>query len=138
MIFGWGMRMTHYSLDTNIVLWLLSEPQKLTRKVLNIIQNPDSELSLSVVTFWELQIKSQLGKLSLPYNLEEMQTELIAQFNVTIHPIRVEYVYQLKNLPLIHRDPFDRMIIAQTIYHHYILIGADSIFSSYPVQVIWS
>jgi len=88
--------MTHYSLDTNIVLWLLSEPQKLTRKVLNIIQNPDSELSLSVVTFWELQIKSQLGKLSLPYNLEEMQTELIAQFNVTIHPIRVEYVYQLK------------------------------------------
>jgi len=138
MIFGWGMRMTHYSLDTNIVLWLLSEPQKLTRKVLNIIQNPDSELSLSVVTFWELQIKSQLGKLSLPYNLEEMQTELIAQFNVTIHPIRVEYVYQLKNLPLIHRDPFDRMIIAQTIYHHYILIGADSIFSSYPVQVIGS
>ena len=138
MIFGWGMRMTHYSLDTNIVLWLLSEPQKLTRKVLNIIQNPDSELSLSVVTFWELQIKSQLGKLSLPYNLEEMQTELIAQFNVTIHPIRVEYVYQLKNLPLIHRDPFDRMIIAQAIYHHYILISADSIFSSYPVQVIWS
>jgi PIN domain nuclease of toxin-antitoxin system len=137
MISGLGIKMADYSLDTNIALWMLSEPAKLTKKVLKILQDKESQLFLSVVTIWELQIKSQIGKLTLPYTLIEMQDELITQFNVIVQSVRMEHVYVLQGLPLIHRDPFDRMIIAQAIYHDHILISADTIFSAYPVNVVW-
>lgn len=108
-------------LDTHIFLWALSDTDKLSSEAIKLIQNEDNIVFVSVVTLWELQIKKSLGKIKLPKLFEEN----IPQYGYEILNVNLNHVSELNNLPMIHRDPFDRMLIAQAKAEHLSLVTKD-------------
>jgi len=92
---------------------------------------------LSVVNGWEIQIKAQLGKLTLPKPLREILQEEQATNGFRLLPVTLEHVYALDSFPLHHRDPFDRLLIAQAHQEGLILVTHDPQFSVYPVPLLW-
>ncbi|GAB4422306.1 MAG: hypothetical protein OHK0039_38230 [Bacteroidia bacterium] len=100
------------------------------------MNDPDSHLSVSVVSLWELAIKINIGKLQLAYALDALIQSLETQGFIWC-PITQADLTEYMNLPLHHRDPFDRTIIAQAIARGCTLISSDQTFKAYPVPVIW-
>jgi len=92
---------------------------------------------LSVATIWEMQIKSSLGKLNLKLSLDEIIKSQIKENNFQLLPIFNNHVLYLDNLPLYHKDPFDRILIAQANCENATLISKDSIFNQYSVNLKW-
>ena len=107
------------------------------RETLILLQNPNNELLLSIVSLWEMQIKIQLGKLALRDDLELMLKTQQEQNNITLISITFLHILELKNLPLHHKDPFDRLLIAQSKVENVTLISRDSVFQNYDCPVIW-
>jgi PIN domain nuclease of toxin-antitoxin system len=123
-------------LDTHTFIFWDSQPSKLSQRALELLTNKDNLRLLSVVSLWEIQIKQQLGKLTLNKTLEEII--LIQQNNyIEILPITVAHILALDSLPLYHKDPFDRLLIAQANRENAVLISCDSVFANYSVQVEW-
>ena len=123
-------------LDTHTFIWWDSEPSKLSERALELLINKDNIRLLSVVSLWEIQIKHQLGKLTLNKALGE--NIAIQQNNyIGILPISVEQILALDSLPIYHKDPFDRLLIAQANIENAVLISCDSVFSNYSVKVEW-
>ncbi|WP_028083243.1 type II toxin-antitoxin system VapC family toxin [Dolichospermum circinale] len=123
-------------LDTHTFVFWDSQPSKLSQRALELLTNKDNLRLLSVVSLWEIQIKQQLGKLTLNKTLEEII--LIQQNNyIEILPITVAHILALDSLPLYHKDPFDRLLIAQANRENAVLISCDSVFANYSVQVEW-
>jgi len=123
-------------LDTHIFIWWADAPEKLSAKTLKFMLDPDNDLVLSVASLWEMQIKVQLGKLKLRRNLSELvqiQQEVNGIQLISISPA---HVFMLDELPLIHKDPFDRMIIAQAIIEDLLLVSDDKIFTQYNVNLL--
>ena len=100
------------------------------------MHDPSANLNLSVVSLWELAIKLNIGKLELTYSLDALMQSLESQGFIWC-PITPADLMGYLDLPLYHRDPFDRMIIAQAIARNCTLISSDSVFKAYPVPVIW-
>lgn len=115
----------------------MSEPEKLAPKVDALCRNPQNTVILSVASIWEIQVKSQLGKLNLQTPLLPLIEIQQRENNVQVLPIVLAHVMDLEHLPLIHRDPFDRILIAQARVEKAILASADRIFLDYPVTVEW-
>ncbi len=124
-------------LDTHTFIWWDSEPAKLSSQALALCQDRQNILLLSVVSVWEMQIKLQLGKLKLNLSLHEIVESQRQTNGIEIMPITLERVLALENLPDYHRDPFDRLLVAQAIVEEAILISADPNITRYPVQVVW-
>ncbi|MEI6443609.1 MAG: type II toxin-antitoxin system VapC family toxin [Nostocales cyanobacterium ELA583] len=123
-------------LDTHTFIFWDSQPSKLSQRALELLTNKDNLRLLSVVSLWEIQIKQQLGKLTLNKTLEEII--LIQQNNyIEILPVTVAHILALDSLPLYHKDPFDRLLIAQANRENAVLISCDSVFANYSVQVEW-
>ncbi|NJM75420.1 MAG: type II toxin-antitoxin system VapC family toxin [Acaryochloridaceae cyanobacterium RU_4_10] len=123
-------------LDTHIFLWFISGNLKLSTDVRDVIRDPGNEVFLSAVSVWEVIVKYQLGKLPLP---EDPATYLPKQRNLhQIVNLDLDElsVVQLANLPLLHRDPFDRMLICQALQHSLTLATVDAAVRAYPVSVI--
>ncbi len=123
-------------LDTCIFLWLITDDSRLTDSTRQIIRNTENDVFLSSVSIWESIVKYQLGKLPLPkppleYLLEQRELHQIESL-----ALDEGSVFYLANLPSIHRDPFDRMLICQAIKHQLILVTADNTIRSYPVKTI--
>jgi PIN domain nuclease of toxin-antitoxin system len=125
-----------YLLDTQIFLWLVREPYKLSGQVLTILRNPSNQLYLSTASVWEMQIKVAIGKLSLPESVQEVVETHRQYESIDALPVIEPHVWSLANLPLIHRDPFDRLIIAQAIAENLTLVSEDAIFTHYPVKLL--
>jgi len=125
-----------YLLDTQVFLWLDSDPIRLSPKITEIFHDTDNVLALSIVSIWEMQIKIQLGKLSLPAPLKKIVREQVAVNQLHLLNIRRKHIYKLDTLPTVHRDPFDRLLISQAITDEYTILTADKTFSLYPVKVI--
>ena len=123
--------------DTHTFMWWHSEPDRIPRDSLTLLQNPNHELLLSIVSLWEMQIKIQLGKLTLRDDLELMLKTQQEQNNVTLVFITFLHILELKNLPLHHKDPFDRLLLAQSKVENATLISRDSVFQNYDCPVIW-
>lgn len=123
-------------LDTHTFIFWDSQPSKLSQRALELLINKDNLRLLSVLSLWEIQIKHQLGKLTLNKTLEEI---IIVQKNnsIEILPITVEHILALDSLPMYHKDPFDRLLIAQANIENAVLISCDSVFANYSVQVEW-
>ena len=96
-----------------------------------------SDLSISIASIWEILIKQQLGKLDLPRPAAPYLIRKLADNRIKTLLITFEHLLAYEGLPLHHRDPFDRMLIAQSIEEGWPIITADPIFQKYPVQVIW-
>ena len=124
-------------LDTHTFIWWDSEPNKLSSAALKASQDPANTLILSVVSVWEMQIKSQLGKLSLNVPLSEIIKGQQQSNNIEILSVTLEHVLELHNLPHHHGDPFDRLLIAQANVEEALLVSGDSAFSKYPVKLLW-
>lgn len=123
-------------LDTHTFIFWDSQPSKLSARALELLTNKDNLRLLSVVSLWEIQIKQQLGKLTLNKSLAEI---IIIQKNnyIEILPITVAHILALNSLPMYHKDPFDRLLIAQANIENAVLISCDSVFANYSVKVEW-
>ncbi|MGK7894729.1 MAG: type II toxin-antitoxin system VapC family toxin [Xenococcus sp. (in: cyanobacteria)] len=124
-------------LDTHVFIWWTISPNRLSEKVSELIANPKNILFLSLVSIWEIQIKSQLGKLTFDLPLADLikrQQEVNALY---LLPIEVTHIYNLASLPNHHRDPFDRLLMAQALVEKINLISIDKVFDQYPVDRIW-
>lgn len=123
--------------DTQSFLWWSDAPERLSRPALAALQDPANQLILSVVSAWEVQIKLHTGKLSIASPLGLLVETQQKVNNVQVLPIYLEHVYHLASLPMLHKDPFDRLLIAQALAEDLTLVSADGIFSRYPVSLLW-
>lgn len=124
-------------LDTHTFIWWDSNSQRLSPQVLDICQNSENILLVSVASLWEMQIKLQLGKLKLHMPLAELVSAQQQVNKIQILDVKLQHVMALGELPPHHRDPFDRLLIAQTNIEKAVLLSRDAIFADYPVEVIW-
>lgn len=124
-------------LDTHTFIWLDSNPSRLSEKVRSLLQDPNNTLLLSVVSIWEMQIKTQIGKLQLSIPLAELVESQRQANMIEILPVSLSHVLAIEQLPLHHKDPFDRLLIAQANVEDATLISQDATLAKYPVQLIW-
>jgi PIN domain nuclease of toxin-antitoxin system len=123
-------------LDTHAFIWWDSDPGKLSPAALAALQDPRTEVLLSVVSVWEMLIKSQLGKLTLRLPLAPIVAQQQAN-GIRILPVQLEHVLALEGLPAPHKDPFDRLLICQANVEGAHLVSADQVFAQYAVTVLW-
>ncbi len=126
-----------FLLDTHAFIWWDSEPAKLPSLVREHCQDRANIVLLSVASVWEIQIKRQLGKLKLQMPLPEVVQSQQEANGLVILPITLAHVLELDSLPAHHKDPFDRLLIAQANAENAILVSSDSIFASYGVRLLW-
>ena len=119
-------------LDTHVVLWWLSDDQRLGQEARRLIANPGNHVAVSAASVWEMAIKSLIGKLSAPDGLEEA----ILECGFKPLAITMEHAARVGELPLLHRDPFDRMLIAQAQLEGFDLLTADTGLRAYSVKVV--
>ena len=124
-------------LDTHTFIWWDSDPSRIPQPVIDVCQNRANTLILSVVSVWEMQIKSQLGKLKLNLPLSTIIEGQREANNIEVLPIQLKHVLALDELPAHHHDPFDRLLIAQSCIENAVLVSADSVFTHYPVDIFW-
>jgi PIN domain nuclease of toxin-antitoxin system len=119
-------------LDTHALIWALGEPSKLASESRGLIEDPSNEIFVSAASLWEIAIKVDSGKLSVPDDLER------AIFAVGFQPleIRFPHVRRLRSLPSLHRDPFDRILVAQAMHEDLAIATRDRRIPSYGVRVV--
>ena len=123
-------------LDTHVFIWLDAEPEKLSKTASALIKNKRNRLYLSVVSVWEMQIKVQLGKLTLRDELLSLLREQQEENKLQILPVLLPHTLALAQLPPIHRDPFDRLLPSQALYEGFTLLSHDEIVRRYPVSTV--
>ena len=124
-------------LDTHVFIWWASEPTKLSSKVLELFEDTDNILVLSVASVWEMQIKMQLGKLDLNMPIEDLIESQQQANDIRILPVNLHHVYSLSTLPPHHNDPFDRLLIAQSNSEGFTLVSKDQKLKTYASNIIW-
>ncbi|MCP5523046.1 MAG: type II toxin-antitoxin system VapC family toxin [Verrucomicrobiales bacterium] len=124
-------------LDTCVFLWLTTEPDRISRKAATALDDPANELFLSHASVWEIYLKSQTGKLKLPLTPSRWLTGQLAVRGVADWPVDLESLHALLELPAHHRDPFDRMLIAQAKAHAFTLISPDPWIRKYQPALLW-
>lgn len=126
-------------LDTHTFFCWSLEPERLPKKVIETLKDPGNEFFLSVASSWEAQIKAGLGKLVLLDSLEKIIRREISTNGWKVLPVHLEHTWKLSEIPPLHKDPFDRLLIAQSLVEGLAIIGKDPLFSAYPhVRIIWS
>jgi PIN domain nuclease of toxin-antitoxin system len=122
-------------IDTHIFLWGLQHEEKLSRRVQTLL--PAAEVWISVASLWEVITKVQIGKLTLPAPVGDYLAAKLKANGVLVLQITFDHVRRLESLALHHRDPFDRMLIAQSLEEKIPLVTSDPLFALYPVEVLW-
>ncbi len=121
-------------LDTHILIWFLEGNLLLAKSRRQIIVDPNNEVFLSIASLWEIAIKISLGKLTLSQPLANIINQLVVE-NIEILPIRASHILQVSTLPFHHRDPFDRIIIAQSSVENLLVITDDTEFANYDIKL---
>ena len=124
-------------LDTCTFLWLNAQPSRVPPTVRKMCADPDNQLFLSVVSALEIAIKQSNGRLSLPEPAAVYVPTRRAANGIASLDLTEEETWQLRHLPAIHQDPFDRMLVCQAIEHGMAIVTPDERISQYPVRVIW-
>ncbi len=122
-----------YLIDTHAFIWFTSEDERLSRTAKRIIESPDSQLLFSMASIWEIAIKMSIGKLEIDGGLETVIGDL-AFYEMTLLPIALDHVEKLISLNYHHKDPFDRMLIAQSICENAGLVSAEVVFDDYLIE----
>jgi PIN domain nuclease of toxin-antitoxin system len=126
-----------YLLDTHTFIWMAGEPAKLSGKVNEIVSKGQSELYLSAASAWEMALLWKLKLIELPDEPQRFVPEVLHTLSVTPLPIGVNQAIAAATLPLIHRDPFDRIIIAEAIMRKMTVLTRDERLADYGVQILW-
>lgn len=124
-------------LDTHAFLWWIEDAPALSRKARAAIADPQNQCLLSLVSSWEMAIKLSLGKLKLPEAIERFIPEQLAANGFSQLQIDFRHVAKVAALPFHHRDPFDRLLVAQAIEETLPVVTSDSVFTKYGVKRIW-
>ena len=124
-----------YLLDTNALLFVFSAPSKLSVRARRIVRG-ELDLSVSVVSFWEIAIKQSIGKLQFNMTIPNLESLCISR-NIQILSLGSTAIERIKALPTIHGDPFDRLIIAQAQMEDMTIVTCDKIMPQYPVKTVW-
>ncbi|MGB0560266.1 MAG: type II toxin-antitoxin system VapC family toxin [Spirulinaceae cyanobacterium] len=122
-------------LDTHILLYFLNNDRRSSDSIKLLIEEI-GDVFVSVISLWEIAIKHSIGKLSLDFELRELPG-FLEQLEIQILPLTFTDIEQFSTLPFHHRDPCDRMLIAQAIARSLVVVSADPAFEAYPVQRIW-
>ncbi len=126
-----------FLLDTHTFLWLAIEPEKLSQAVLNIVEQGNTELLLSAASGWEIALLVKLGRIVLPESPNIFIPAAMQALQVTPLPIGFTTAIAAASLPLIHRDPFDRILVAEALRNDITLLSKDEIIPKYGVRVVW-
>jgi len=124
-------------LDTQAVLWFRAGDPRLSNAAREAIESPENSLMFSMAGLWELAIKISLRRLHLTYTLHEFVQQRLPESAIQLLDITPEHVYELLNLPLHHRDPFDRLMMAQCLADGINFVSADAELDAYGITRIW-
>jgi PIN domain nuclease of toxin-antitoxin system len=122
-------------IDTHVFIWWTSDIKKLSVGAYNLLQDPSAEVIVSLISIWEIQIKASLGKLQLKSTLQEVIEDEINRNRIELLPL--SHIYALSTLPHHHRDPFDRLLVAQAFVENLSIISIDEKFDAYGISRIW-
>ncbi len=123
--------------DTHVFLWAIASDSRLSLKASATFADTETEALLSVATIWEILVKTQRGKLPFPNPAGPYLRDQIQRTSMSILPVALEHVLRIEKLPMHHRDPFDRILIAQAIAESVPIVTADRQFARYDVETIW-
>ena len=126
-----------FLLDTHPFLWWIDNDRRLSATARDVIADERNEAHFSVASAWELAIKARLGRLELPRNLSKFITDELAANDFHVLPVDLAHALAVRDLPDHHRDPFDRLLAAQSRLERMPIITADRAFAGYEVQTIW-
>ena len=126
-----------YLLDTSVLIQSLLSKPKLNRRALNLLADESSELYFSAASSWEITIKVAIGKLLLPERPSELIARAMRLLALQSLDITHSHAFTLEALPNYHRDPFDRMLIAQAQTEQLVLLTSDHVFKKYKVELLF-
>lgn len=124
-------------LDTHAFLWWITDDSRLSERAREFISAGENELLFSAASGWEVAIKAGLGKIELSEDLERFLTEQLHRNAVGVLPVNLGHAMSVYGLPDHHRDPFDRLLVAQCVSERLPLLSRDTAFQRYLVEVIW-
>ena len=125
-----------FLLDTHVWLWMIAERERFSVEVAALLENSANDLLLSAVSSWEIAIKHSVGKLTLPAPPAKYVPEQIAKTGVTPLPVEHSHALRVASLPPHHRDPFDRLLVAQAMSEKLTLVTRDEVFGRYGVLLL--
>lgn len=123
-------------LDTNVVLWAATNPDELGTEARSLIEDGTQDVLVSVVSAWEIAIKQSLGKLELPTAAEQWLPEVLRRSGFEVAEVGLAAALKVRALPWHHRDPFDRLLVAQALEDGYRFVTRDEAFAAYGVQIV--
>ena len=123
--------------DSHAFLWAITEDDRMSIEARRLFADPNNDLWLSAASLWEIVIKASLGKLPLPPPIDAYIRRHLLENSVQVLPVYSSHVFELAALPLHHRDPFDRMLVAQSRVESMPILSADPLLRAYPVEILW-
>ena len=127
----------NYLLDAHSILWYTLNDDRLPVQQYRNIENSSNQIFISYVSIWEIGIKNSIGKLKIEKSFESFVKEKLEPYNFIFLSIQLSHVIEATSLPFHHRDPFDRMLIAQSKIENIPVISSDSVFDKYGVTRVW-
>ncbi len=124
-------------IDTHALLWMLGDSRNLSHRARSALANRENSLFFSIAGYWEIGIKTSIGKLELSSDWHETIPRAMTRNGVSWLEITPDHVHAVSTLPWTHRDPFDRIMIAQAMHNDLTIVTADPAFHDYSVTVIW-
>ncbi len=123
-------------LDTHVVLWSATDPGRLVPATRELLEDGENEVLVSIVSAWEIAIKQSLGKLELPRPAEQWLPDVLRKTGFEVAELGLAAALRVRALPWHHRDPFDRLLVAQALEDGYTLVSHDAIVAQYGVPTI--
>jgi len=126
----------NYIIDTHALIWYFEDSSKIPDKIVKCIDDATNNKYICSVSLWEITIKTQIGKLTMNFSFDELLAEIS---NSDLHVLQIEndYLTELSKIPLIHKDPFDRLIIATAIAEDMTIITVDENIRKYDIACVW-
>ncbi|HEY3118519.1 MAG TPA: type II toxin-antitoxin system VapC family toxin [Chloroflexota bacterium] len=126
-----------YLLDTNVFLWAAQSPERLSGRVRAVLEDSETEAFVSHASVWEIAIKVSRGRLKLAGALADFLPRVMASHRLDGLPIELRHILAVADLPWLHRDPFDRLLVSQAQIEQMAILSADRAIAQYDVQVVW-
>lgn len=126
-----------YLIDTHVFLWMAEDDERLSSTARERITDPDNDRILSLVSVWEIVMKEDAGKLRLRTSVDRLIRVTCEKARVSLNQMQIEHVLGVRDLPKLHKDPFDRLLISQARQEKLAIISADERLRQYPVEVVW-
>ena len=129
--------MSNFLLDTHAFIWFIEGNEELSTSAREAIEGPNNQRFLSIASLWEMSIKASVGKLEVTRPIPQLIKKHIEGNDIKVLPVRGEHLEAMIDLPMHHRDPFDRLMLAQAMVEDLVLISRDGYFKSYDVDLLW-